>query len=434
MPEPSPLSLKRDPQDRIIERTIRLSGRLGDASDTRRYAYDSAGRLSRVTDGSGALCESYQYDHQGRRLAEINPLRFRGERRYTYLASNRLGQAGQAQYGHDKAGFRNLKLEGDAETHYRYEPSGLLLAVDMPDGRRIDYAYDENGLRTAKSVDGRVVEAFRWLDPLRLDEFHDGREWWLFAYSEGRTPVGLTNGRDSYFLLCDQLGTPLALATTDGRIVQAMQYDSFGNLLSVRGNVVRLPLGFAGGLYDADTGLTRFPWRDYDADTGRFTALDPLGARGGDKDWYGYCVDDPVNRVDAWGLEGFLDGVQKITAGFGQLWDTAPDGIAQAVTEGAKGAGEALGKTAEAYATNEDLQKYTALALGAGAGPIAAAAGVEALPALAAVAARNPDKIEKAFDFLSGAFVPGPPPMTWGGVRGGRCVSGPRLHQRLDEE
>lgn len=41
---------------------------------------------------------------------------------------------------------------------------------------------------------------------------------------------------------------------------------------------------------------------DYNADTGRFTSLDPLGAKGGDSDWYGYCVDDPVNRVDAWGL------------------------------------------------------------------------------------------------------------------------------------
>jgi len=43
---------------------------------------------------------------------------------------------------------------------------------------------------------------------------------------------------------------------------------------------------------------------DDDADIGRFTALDPLGAKGGEKDWYGYCVDDPVHRVDAWGLEG----------------------------------------------------------------------------------------------------------------------------------
>ncbi len=147
-------------------------------------------------------------------------------------------------------------------------------------------------------------------------------------------------------------------------------------------------------------------------------SVDPLGKKGGDKDWYGYCVDDPVNRVDVWGLEGFLDGVQNIADGFSQLWDKAPDGIAQAVSEGAQGAGEALGKTAEAYATNEDLQKYTAVALGAGAVPIAAAAGVEALPALAAVAARNPDKIEKAYDFLSGYFDPGPPNMTWAGVSG----------------
>ena len=53
--------------------------------------------------------------------------------------------------------------------------------------------------------------------------------------------------------------------------------------------------------------------------------------------------------MDVWGLEdGFLDGVQKIGDGLGQLWDTAPDGVAQAVSEGAQGAGEALGKTAEA--------------------------------------------------------------------------------------
>jgi len=120
-----------------------------------------------------------------------------------------------------------------------------------------------------------------------------------------------------------------------------------------------------------------------------------------------------------WGLaDSFWDGLQQIGDGLGQLWDKAPDGIGQAVSEGSQGAGEALGKTAEAYATNEDLQKYTAVALGAGALPIAAAAGVEAAPATIAIAARNPDKIEKALDFMSGAFVPGPPPMTISGEAG----------------
>jgi len=132
-----PPGRRRPPQ---AQRTLNLGG----GAEIRRYAYDSAGRLSRVTDGSGGLLESYQYDHEGRRLADISPQRFRGEQRYSYNLGNRLGQAGATQYGHDKAGFRNLKIEGGSsgqrETHYQYEPSGLLLRVDPPDGRRIDYA------------------------------------------------------------------------------------------------------------------------------------------------------------------------------------------------------------------------------------------------------------------------------------------------------
>jgi len=43
---------------------------------------------------------------------------------------------------------------------------------------------------------------------------------------------------------------------------------------------------------------------------------------------------------------------------------------------------------------------------------------VDATPAIAMAAARNPDKIEKALDFVSGALEPGPPPMTKAGIAG----------------
>ncbi|CAK0769578.1 hypothetical protein CCP4SC76_510006 [Gammaproteobacteria bacterium] len=49
------------------------------------------------------------------------------------------------------------------------------------------------------------------------------------------------------------------------------------------------PFGFAGGLYDRDTGLVRFGYRDYDAETGQWTAKDPIGFRGGDTDLYAYA-------------------------------------------------------------------------------------------------------------------------------------------------
>jgi RHS repeat-associated protein len=50
-------------------------------------------------------------------------------------------------------------------------------------------------------------------------------------------------------------------------------------------------------LYDSQTGLTRFGARDYEAETGRWTAKDPAGFNGG-LNLYGYAFNDPVNFID----------------------------------------------------------------------------------------------------------------------------------------
>ncbi|WP_238944223.1 RHS repeat-associated core domain-containing protein [Allofranklinella schreckenbergeri] len=61
-------------------------------------------------------------------------------------------------------------------------------------------------------------------------------------------------------------------------------------------------LGQYSGLYDPDTGLTRFGARDYDAETGRWTAKDPILFDGGNSNLYGYVLQDPVNLKDPNGL------------------------------------------------------------------------------------------------------------------------------------
>ena len=43
--------------------------------------------------------------------------------------------------------------------------------------------------------------------------------------------------------------------------------------------------------------------RDYDAETGRWTAKDPIRFVGGDSNLYGYVINDPVNFVDPFGFE-----------------------------------------------------------------------------------------------------------------------------------
>jgi RHS repeat-associated protein len=65
-----------------------------------------------------------------------------------------------------------------------------------------------------------------------------------------------------------------------------------------------VPLGFAGGLHDRDTGLVRFGFRDYDPDIGRWTAKDPILFNGGSSDLYGYVEHCPISRIDSVGLKG----------------------------------------------------------------------------------------------------------------------------------
>jgi RHS repeat-associated protein len=65
------------------------------------------------------------------------------------------------------------------------------------------------------------------------------------------------------------------------------------------------PLGFAGGIYDADTGLVRFGTRDYDPIVGRWVSKEPLRFRSG-ANLDVYACDDPVNRIDPNGLLPFM--------------------------------------------------------------------------------------------------------------------------------
>lgn len=53
----------------------------------------------------------------------------------------------------------------------------------------------------------------------------------------------------------------MAVADDMGHVLKTISYDSFGNIISDSNPSMRIPFGFAGGLYDP--GLTRFGYRDY---------------------------------------------------------------------------------------------------------------------------------------------------------------------------
>ena len=65
--------------------------------------------------------------------------------------------------------------------------------------------------------------------------------------------------------------------------------------------------GLPGGLYDQDTRLVRFGARDYEAETGRWTAKDPISFSGGYTNLFGYVGADSINHIDSVGLKPQLN-------------------------------------------------------------------------------------------------------------------------------
>lgn len=255
-------------------------------------------RLPYDTPLSGSYVYSYDRD---RRLTRITfPSSKIITRTYAYDAEDHLTSAGAASYTYDKDGFLTGKTVAGQTTGYQYSSRGELLQVDLPSGDVVTFVHDPLGRRIAKKRNGTAVEKYLWQGRTRLLAVYDGSGALTarFEYADGRLPVAMTKGSTRYFLVYDQVGSLRAVLDSSGGIVKTVEYDSFGNVIADSNSAFKVPFGFAGGLFDSDTGLTRFGYRDYDADVGRWTAKDPIGFEGGDTDLYGYVVGDPVNGID----------------------------------------------------------------------------------------------------------------------------------------
>jgi RHS repeat-associated protein len=94
--------------------------------------------------------------------------------------------------------------------------------------------------------------------------------------------------------------------SASGSIAQRLDYDEFGRV-ALDTNPGFQPFGFAGGLYDYQTGLVHFGARDYDPGIGRWLTKDPIGFAGRDYNLYRYAYGDPINLIDVDGMNaGFL--------------------------------------------------------------------------------------------------------------------------------
>ncbi len=287
----------RDSLGRITQKTETIGG----VTETSAYTYDVAGRLTEVRKNE-TLIASYGYDANSNRTSRTTA---GGTVTGTYDVQDRLLAYGDATYTYTANGELQAKTTPTGTTTYQYDVLGNLLAVTRPDGTAIDYVIDGRNRRVGKKVNGVLVQGFLYRDSLKPVAELDATGQVVARFVYGTSPLVpdyLVKGGATYRIVSDHLGSPrLVVDTSTGVVVQRLDYDELG-AITLDTHPGFQPFGFAGGLYDWDTGLVRFGARDYDAEAGRWTAKDPVDFEGGDVNLYAYVAGNPVLLVDPLGL------------------------------------------------------------------------------------------------------------------------------------
>lgn len=177
-------------------------------------------------------------------------------------------------------------------------------------------------------------------------------------------PSYMLKGGVTYRILSDHLGSPrLIVDVNSGTVAQRIDYDEFGNVVSDT-NPGFQPFGFAGGLYDQLSKLTRFGVRDYDALTGRWAAKNPLDFVSGDMNLYAYVANDPINSRDPTGYDDEEEPLVRDTnptyelseEEFGQVYIRNYNRIKEFKRKGVSGI--FLAKTFDSAFINDQKYKY----------------------------------------------------------------------------
>jgi RHS repeat-associated protein len=312
----------RDKLGRITSKQVLKNG----STNTLDYEYDLKGRLSKYY-FNGIVKNSYTYDAQGNRLTKNDNYTATYDGRDRILTMSKDSVLTTLNYADDVPTSMSANKPG-LQTRYDFSRLGPLFGVFKSSGKNINYFLDGELKRSTKAYltdlgnlerityvydkDGRLIGESTLPENIYVSRF-------IYA-SQAHSPDYMVTNRDGtikkYFFVKDQLGSILEVVDDTGNIAQELEYDDFGQVVRDT-NPGFQPFGFAGGLYDVDTGLTHFGARDYNPETGRWLERDPILFGGGQENLYVYMNNDPINNIDPSGLgaAGAIGGVVGIGIG-----------------------------------------------------------------------------------------------------------------------
>ena len=186
----------------------------------------------------------------------------------------------------------------------------------------ITYTYNEDGIRTSKTVDGETTNYYLYGTQL-FEQANDDYALHFFYDRNGELAgfiyYYLSTGVDDpiqyqYYYVKNVQGDITGITDIFGNLVAKYEYDAWGKLINVESyngindpdaaNVN--PFRYRGYYYDTETGLYYLQSRYYDPETGRFINCDDvdyIGINGTIVSYnpFAYCENNPIDRYDPYG-------------------------------------------------------------------------------------------------------------------------------------
>lgn len=284
---------------------VRVDNRYG-RSYTRTYSYDERGNLTQR--------KSYRYTRNERITTELT-----ATTDFTYAENgwkDRLTAVNGTALTYDANG--NVLTYGNREYTWT---NGRNLAEITEGEDTYSYTYDENGIRTSKTVNG-VTTYYNTQDGVILSQT-DGTNTWYFQYDTNGTPLGFIRNGVQYVYLTNTRGDVIGITDSAGNVLFEYVYDEWGSLIKLNlpdeenTDDVWLananPLRYRGYYYDSETGYYYLQSRYYDPSICRFINSDvpeilrisknsSVGTNS-----FAYCNNDAVNGSDPLGYIGKID-------------------------------------------------------------------------------------------------------------------------------
>ena len=302
------------------------------------YTYDNNGNVTEKNYGNSRSVIN-AYDIKGR----ITSTSYNGKTfNYTYDINSQLtavsGNNYSASYAYDSRGNITNKNVNGTSTTFTYSNSdwkdeltavngtpltyyengnvltygdksfiwntGRNLASIVDGNNKYSYTYDENGIRTSKTVNG-ITTSYNTKDGVILYQT-DGTDTLYFQYDTSGVPLGFIWNGTQYFYITNQMGDVISITDVQGNELAQYSYDEWGNTLSTSDNDIANinPLRYRGYYYDNETSYYYLQSRYYDPCICRFINADDTEIA---KTWkndkfsnnlYLYCNNDPINYSD----------------------------------------------------------------------------------------------------------------------------------------